>query len=122
MAGFTVNAAEATRLANEMRARRARLVPMLTAATVAAGRQILALSREGAPRGPYTRKFGSQFGMRVKQRMDGCEVTIENRNPLGAVIVFGTSTSGPHDSPGEALAAVDPSFTAAVLAAAAEGL
>lgn len=121
MAGFTVNAADALRLQAEIAAKRAVLVPAVRSEVEKAGRRILALSRAGAPRGPHTTplRFAESYSLKVRTTADGAEATVENRSPLGAIIVFGAARSGPHDSPGAALRAVQPAWEAAILELAA---
>lgn len=96
MAGFIVDASEAEKLSIEIAVNIASIMPNVRSATVAAGRRIQASARAKAPKGSHTRRIPGSIWTSTRQTVGGTEVTIESKDPLGAILEFGTSRSGPH--------------------------
>lgn len=96
MAGFIVDASEAERLATEIAVNIASIMPDVRNATVAAGRRIQASARARAPRGSHTRRIPGSIWTKTSQTVRGVEVTIESKDPMGSILEYGTSRSGPH--------------------------
>jgi hypothetical protein len=118
-----VNAEDAVRLMAELAAKHATLVAAVKVATIAAGREMASTAKGLAPHGPHTRGYANSIrSLVMKQSSDGIDVTVETTSPLGAIITFGTATSGPHDAFGPALEQGVPPWEAKLSEAAAAAL
>ena len=89
MAGFIVDAREATRLAADIAAKTAALKAVIDDEVAKAGRKAQATARANAPSGPHTRKFPASIGLRVTTSQSGARAVVESRSPLGSILEFG---------------------------------
>ena len=93
----------------------AKLVDGVRAAVLKSGANVAATARAAAVRGPHTPKFADSIKARpIRESVGGGSVSVEpiggRQAKLGAILEFGTATSGPHPVLGNALRDEEPVF------------
>jgi hypothetical protein len=94
MAGFTMNADDATRLMERLAENKAKLLADIRRETLAAGRRIQASARANAKSQSMPGLSGSIW-TKTKQLANGIEVTVEAKSPFGYIREYGAGRSGP---------------------------
>lgn len=105
---------EITKLAADLRDT-GELVQAMKATVVKSATNIALTARAAAPRGPHTPKFADSIKARAPRETDSMiSVSVEpiggKQAKLGAILEFGTATSGPHPVLGNALHDEEPVF------------
>lgn len=95
MAGFVMNADDATRLMERLAENKAKLLADIKRETMAAGRKIQATARENAKSKTMPGLSGSIY-TNTKHSVSGTQVTVEAKSPFGYIREFGAGRSGPH--------------------------
>lgn len=98
MAGFIVNAAEAARLAEDIRRKTAALKAEIDSEIDKAAAKALAKARDVAPHGAHTRKIPGSIRANIRHWATGAQFTLQTQGPagkLGAILENGTSRSAP---------------------------
>lgn len=98
MAGFILDASEATRLAEDIRRKTALLKAEIDEQITAAGRTALVRARAAAPQGKHTKKIPGSIRVSVRKWATGAQFTLQTQGAagrLGAILELGTSRSAP---------------------------
>lgn len=98
MAGFVVDASEATRLMEDIQRKTALLKGEIDAQITAAGRRALTRARAVAPQGKHTKKVPGSIRAHIKKWSTGAQFTLQTEGPagkLGAILENGTSRNAP---------------------------
>lgn len=98
MAGnsFTVDASDATKLAEDIKRKSAALKASIDVEITAAGNRALAAARAAAPSGPHTKKIPGSIRVHVRKWDTGAQFTLQTQDKagrLGAILERGAKHS-----------------------------
>lgn len=118
-ASIVIDATAAARLAAEIAVRNRLLLPEVQQITDHFGKAMQSMAKALAPVTSTVPGYANTIERKPRLTAMGFSVTIESRSPFGYILEFGAGRSGPHPHFGPALQALDPPWTAAIMAAAA---
>jgi hypothetical protein len=121
MAGFLIDASEATALMHELAAKNAQLLADVRRVTLNAGRQMRGTARS-LSKSSSMPGLSNSIDTRTKQSVQGIEVTVEAKSPFGYIREFGAGRSGPHPFMLPALESGLPAWEAAISEAAGKAI
>lgn len=87
MAGFVIDASEATRLMEDIQRKTALLKSEIDEHITAAGNRALRAARAAAPSGPHTKKVPGSIRVHVRKWATGAQFTLQTQGGVGR---FGT--------------------------------